>query len=61
MDSVLREMAFRNAPTIDFRNQAIAGGMLTLQGDGVRKVLAGVTSVEEVLAVTHSGDVVSAL
>jgi type IV pilus assembly protein PilB len=60
MDNALRELAFSNAPTIEFRNQAMASGMLTLQQDGVRKVLAGETSIDEVLAVTHSGDVVTA-
>jgi type IV pilus assembly protein PilB len=59
MDATLRELAFNRGSTLGFRNQAIAGGMLTLQQDGVRKVLAGTTSIDEVLAVTHSGDVVT--
>jgi type IV pilus assembly protein PilB len=58
MDSAIRELAFKGAPTIAIRNQAIAsGGMVTLQRDGIRKILAGLTTIEEILAVTHSGDI----
>ena len=36
------------------RKKARELGMRTLREDGIRKILAGLTSVEEVLAVTNS-------
>jgi len=50
MTRQLREMAFRVEPTNVIRDQARRSGMVTLQEDGVRKVLAGITTVEEVMA-----------
>ena len=48
MDGQLREMTFRREPLQNLRRQARMSGMLTLQEDGVRKVLAGTTTIEEV-------------
>ena len=56
MSPDLREMAFRKRPTMEIRAKARAEGMLTLQEDGVRKVLAGLTSIEDLLRVTHSSE-----
>ncbi|MFH1549596.1 MAG: ATPase, T2SS/T4P/T4SS family [Planctomycetota bacterium] len=53
MSNELRGLTFDKASTQDLRKSAIMGGMTTLQEDGVRKVLAGVTSIEEVLRLTH--------
>lgn len=36
------------------KKQAIADGMITLREDGIRKVLSGVTSVEELARATHA-------
>jgi len=44
-------MAKANASEI--RRAALKGGMSTLRGDGARKVLEGMTSIEEVLRVTQ--------
>ena len=53
MDTALREMTFRQEPTLKLRSYArSSGGMTTLVEDGVRKVLEGRTSVEELLRVT---------
>jgi type IV pilus assembly protein PilB len=49
MDAQLREMTFRREPHSDLRKQARMAGMVTLREDGVRKILAGVTTIEEVL------------
>ncbi len=49
MTRQIREMAFRMEPTNVIRDQARRSGMVTLQEDGVRKVLAGITTVEEIL------------
>jgi type IV pilus assembly protein PilB len=52
MSSELREVTFRGALTSEVRRQARADGMVTLQEDAARKVLAGLTSIQEVLRVT---------
>jgi len=52
----LREMSFRKKPTNMIRAKARSEGMLTLQEDGVRKILSGWTSIPEVLRITHSSD-----
>jgi type IV pilus assembly protein PilB len=57
MTAVLREAVFKNRPTREIRDLAISsGGMATLQADGVRKVLEGVTTIEEVLTISHRQD-----
>ncbi|MFQ5655265.1 MAG: GspE/PulE family protein, partial [Planctomycetota bacterium] len=56
MSSDLREMAFRKKPTQDIRAKSRHEGMLTLQEDGIRKLLSGVTTFEEILRVTHSSE-----
>jgi type IV pilus assembly protein PilB len=55
LDADLREQCFRRAPLEELRRQALASGALSpLLKDGARKVLAGVTSVPEVLRVSRS-------
>jgi type II secretory ATPase GspE/PulE/Tfp pilus assembly ATPase PilB-like protein len=53
MDHALRELAFQKAAYPKLRKQAISSGMTTLQEDGVRKVLRGTTTVDEILKLTH--------
>ncbi|MGA0059671.1 MAG: GspE/PulE family protein [Planctomycetota bacterium] len=53
LDQTLREMVFRGEPLSRLREYArTSGGMRTLTEDGVGKVVAGTTSVEELLRVT---------
>jgi len=53
LDTSLRDMTFRNEPTVRLREYAVqSGGMSTLQQDGVRKVLSGATTIQELLRVT---------
>ena len=49
----LREMSFNKKPTMELRAKALAEGMTSLQEDGVRKILAGLTTIEEILTITH--------
>ena len=56
MTTQIRELAFAEAHTSDIRRAAEAGGMTSLQQDGVRKVLEGHTTIEEVLRLTHRKD-----
>jgi type IV pilus assembly protein PilB len=59
MNSELRELAFARAPTNKIRRAAIGGGMKTLLGDGRIKVLAGVTTAEEVVKVAQVEGIVT--
>jgi len=55
MDSRMRDLTFKGASTLELRQQARAScGMLTLREDGLRKILSGQTSVDEILRVTGS-------
>ncbi|MBL8724370.1 MAG: type II/IV secretion system protein [Planctomycetes bacterium] len=52
MDNTLREMTFRGEPMVRLREYAWqSGGMSTLLQDGVRKVMAGHTTIPELLRV----------
>ncbi len=55
MDADLREMTFRSEPSSAIRARAEQTGRLDpLRSDGQRKVLAGVTTISEVLRVVHA-------
>jgi len=57
MDEVLRDMTFRGQPLEAIRAAALSSRRLhPLLADGARKVLAGSTTVTEVLRVTRAGD-----
>ena len=51
----IAELVVRRAPVSEVRNAARANGMKTLQEDGLRKVLAGTTTPEEVARVVFTG------
>ncbi|WP_437594745.1 type IV-A pilus assembly ATPase PilB [Sorangium sp. So ce1000] len=48
----LKEMVLQGASTAELKAAAVKGGMLTLRMSGIEKVLAGVTTTEEVGRVT---------
>ncbi|MGH2604703.1 MAG: type II secretion system protein GspE, partial [Dehalococcoidia bacterium] len=48
----LRRLITEHANSDDIRRQALADGMITLREDGLDKVRAGVTTVDEVLRET---------
>ncbi len=52
IDDEVRHMINEKASTIELRKRAREMGMRTLREDGIRKVLAGMTSAEEVIGVT---------
>jgi type IV pilus assembly protein PilB len=56
MSPDLREMSFQRKPTNHLRAKARTEGMVTLQEDGVRKILMGWTSIPEILRITHRSD-----
>ncbi|MGA2581679.1 MAG: ATPase, T2SS/T4P/T4SS family [Tepidisphaeraceae bacterium] len=53
MNSEIRNLAFDRAPTNKIRKAALAGGMKSLLADGRMKVLAGITTPEEVVKVAQ--------
>ncbi|MHC4598256.1 MAG: GspE/PulE family protein [Planctomycetota bacterium] len=58
MSGKMRQMIFNMEPMEKIRTEAsVSGGMTTLQGDGLRKVLQGVTTLEEVLRITQRSDI----
>jgi type IV pilus assembly protein PilB len=52
IDDDVRHMINKRLPTLLLRQRARELGMRTLREDGVRKVLAGLTSAEEVISIT---------
>ena len=53
MSDGIRGLVMRHASSGEIQKQALAEGMLTMYEHGLRKVLAGVTTLEEVLRVTR--------
>ncbi len=54
IDDEVRHMVNSKATTLELRKRAREMGMRTLREDGIRKVLSGMTSAEEVISVTMS-------
>ena len=52
VDDDLRGLIIQTSDSATLRKAAVAKGMRTLREDGVKRVLAGITTVEEVLRVT---------
>jgi type IV pilus assembly protein PilB len=52
MSETLKDMILTGASAIELREQAVKEGMLTLRRSGLRKVLDGVTTVEEIIRET---------
>jgi len=59
MNSVLRQMTFEKRSAHELREQARKSGMVTLAEDAVRKAMAGITSLQEVLRVTTAQEVLT--
>ena len=51
MTTRIRELSFQGASTQELRRAAVAQGMTTLYDDGIKKVLRGITTPEEVMRV----------
>jgi type IV pilus assembly protein PilB len=48
----LRELVLQGASTAELKVAAIRAGMSSLRMSGIEKVLAGITTVDEILRVT---------
>lgn len=53
MTDSIRSLVMRHANSGEIQAAAVAGGMLTMYDNGLRKVVAGITTIEEVLRVTR--------
>ena len=53
MTDDIRRLILRHAEAMALHRAAVEQGMLTMYDDGIRKALAGITTVEEVLRVTR--------
>jgi type IV pilus assembly protein PilB len=56
MTNKIRELAFAGASTQDIRRAALSQGMTALYNDGIRKVLNGTTTIEEIFRVAKRAD-----
>jgi type IV pilus assembly protein PilB len=56
MTAKVREMTFQQASTVEIRKVAKSEGMATLYMDGLRKVCAGLTTIEEVMRVAREDE-----
>jgi general secretion pathway protein E len=54
IDDEIRKLILAHASTQEIRECAMQSGMKTLRQDGWRKIAEGVTTVEEIIRVTHS-------
>jgi general secretion pathway protein E len=57
VDEAVRREILNNSDAQKISRVAVSRGMVSLREDGVRQVMAGRTSIEEVLAATHDADV----
>lgn len=54
LTDALKVKVFQNASPLELKKCAIEGGMTTLRRSAIRKMIAGLTTIDEVLAVTAS-------
>lgn len=52
----IQEMIYQNATLVDLRRKVRDLGMRTMREDGIRKITAGITTIEEVLSTTVNVD-----
>jgi general secretion pathway protein E len=53
MDENVKKLILKTSDANQINDEAVRGGMSTLVQDGARKVLEGITTIEEVLRVTR--------
>ncbi len=59
MNNVIREMTFKGEPTQVIRKAARKQGMRTLFEDGMIKAMKGLTTIDEVLRITHHDSLIA--
>ena len=53
VDDVIRGLVLKTSDSVTIKTEAVNRGMATLRDDGIRKVLEGATTIEEVVRVTQ--------
>ena len=53
LTDALRALVMKHATSTELKSQAVRDGMVTMYEDGLRKAVAGITTVEEVLRATR--------
>jgi general secretion pathway protein E len=53
VEDAIRGLVLKTSDSVTIRAEAIQRGMQTLRDDGIRKVLEGQTTIEEVLRITQ--------
>jgi general secretion pathway protein E len=53
VDDAVRSLVLKTSDSVTIKTEAVKRGMTTLRDDGIRKVLEGQTTIEEVLRVTQ--------
>ena len=53
MDDKIRQLVMQHANASDIQREALTQGMDGMYNDGLRKAVAGMTTIEEVLRVTE--------
>ncbi|MGZ6290539.1 MAG: GspE/PulE family protein, partial [Bdellovibrionota bacterium] len=56
VDDTIRTLVMKNSDSGTIRKAAVDKGMLTMREDGARKVLAGITTVQELTRTLHAND-----
>lgn len=54
LDDTVRSLIVKRADAGQIKKAAVAAGMITLREDGITKVLAGITSIDELMRATHT-------
>jgi general secretion pathway protein E len=57
VDEAIRREVIANSDGKKIARVACSRGMVSLRDDGVRQVIAGRVSIEEILAATHDADI----
>ena len=56
MDENIQQLIYEHVSLVDLRQKALACGMRRMRDDGLRKIEAGITTIEEVLSATVVSD-----
>jgi type IV pilus assembly protein PilB len=56
MKDSLKELVLQGASAMEMKREAVNSGMKTLRSSGIKKLLNGVTTIEEVVKVTVHDD-----
>ena len=54
VDDTVRSMIVKRTDGTLIKKAGVAAGMMTLREDGMNKVFAGMTTIEELMRATHS-------